>query len=359
VTDNLFDRLGELFRSPGPVNWRLAREIAESVAGPPQPVDPWAAEQFHDLAATAQRMVTAETGLDALAAVEGAVRVVDRRTWAGDNVETLAYIAEPVAERIAALGDETAPGMSPIAAPLLGMQIGSLMGFTSHRVLATFDVGIALAAATPLTFVAPNVAELSAARDLDEQQVRMWVALHEVTHHAEMAVPWVRDHLRMLGHSHAEEYRIDPEAVAEQLRLLQDPEALQTLLDRPDGLSELGMPIEAGESAERIAALAALLEGYADVVVERTGRAYMPQFDGIRAAALGHRADAAQGETMLHRALGMAFDPELRAAGATFCRDVARRWGDEALERVWEEPDTVPTPGELTDPTGWAARVLL
>ncbi len=30
--DNLFDRLADLFRSNGPVNWRLAREIAESLA---------------------------------------------------------------------------------------------------------------------------------------------------------------------------------------------------------------------------------------------------------------------------------------------------------------------------------------
>ena len=34
-SDNLFDRLADLFRSSGPVNWRLAREIAESVAGEP------------------------------------------------------------------------------------------------------------------------------------------------------------------------------------------------------------------------------------------------------------------------------------------------------------------------------------
>ena len=39
MTDNLFDRLADLFRSPGLVNWRLAREIAESAAGTADPVE--------------------------------------------------------------------------------------------------------------------------------------------------------------------------------------------------------------------------------------------------------------------------------------------------------------------------------
>ena len=51
--DNLFDRLADLFRSNGPVNWRLAREIAESVAGEAEPVEPWLAEEYRELAVTA------------------------------------------------------------------------------------------------------------------------------------------------------------------------------------------------------------------------------------------------------------------------------------------------------------------
>ena len=94
-SDNLFDRLAELFRSSGPVNWRLAREIAESVAGEPEPIEPWLAEEYRELASTAAMRVSAVSPLDPGSALAD-VRAVDRRTWAADNVTSLAYLAEPV-----------------------------------------------------------------------------------------------------------------------------------------------------------------------------------------------------------------------------------------------------------------------
>ena len=39
--------------------------------------------------------------------------------------------------------------------------------------------------------------------------------------------------------------------------------------------------------------------------------------------------------------------------------DDAQRWGDEALDTMWHEAANLPTINELTDPVGWAARVLL
>ena len=37
MSDNLFDRLFELLNTPGPVNWRLGREITQSLAGAAEP----------------------------------------------------------------------------------------------------------------------------------------------------------------------------------------------------------------------------------------------------------------------------------------------------------------------------------
>jgi uncharacterized protein (DUF2342 family) len=38
---------------------------------------------------------------------------------------------------------------------------------------------------------------------------------------------------------------------------------------------------------------------------------------------------------------------------------VSRRWGEEPLDGIWQGPERLPTVDELTDPVGWAARVLL
>lgn len=358
MTDNLFDRLADLFRAPGPVNWRLAREIAESVAGPPTPVDPWADEQLRELTGTAQRLVTAESSLDALAADEG-IRVVDRRQWASANVESLAYLAEPIADRLALAAGDLGPALQPLGPSLIGMQVGALIGFTSHRALGQFDAGLTGGQATPVTLVAKNVDELATGAGVDAAQVRLWAALREVTHHTELAVPWVREHLLMLGHAHGEEFEIDDEAIAERLTVLQDPESLQAMMEGGEDLAALQVPIVAGESAERIEAFVAFIDGYGDLVAERVGSPYLPDLSRIRNAATERRVAAAPSEAMLHRALGLAPDPHSPAVGAAFCSEVARRWGDDALDRVWEGPEMLPTPAELTDATGWAARVLL
>ena len=40
MSDNIFDRLFELFQSPGPVNWKLGAEVRKSLAGDPEPIEP-------------------------------------------------------------------------------------------------------------------------------------------------------------------------------------------------------------------------------------------------------------------------------------------------------------------------------
>ena len=46
-------------------------------------------------------------------------------------------------------------------------------------------------------------------------------------------------------------------------------------------------------------------------------------------------------------------------SGAAFCSDIERRFGREALDDLWHGPERLPTAEELSDPVGWAARVLL
>jgi uncharacterized protein (DUF2342 family) len=42
--------------------------------------------------------------------------------------------------------------------------------------------------------------------------------------------------------------------------------------------------------------------------------------------------------------------------GKRFCDRVAAAGGIEALNRVWDGPDSIPTPEELDRPEGWMAR---
>ncbi len=357
MTDNLFDRLRRLLESPGPVNWGLAREIAESVAGPAEPVDPWVAEEFVELTHTAALRVAAASPLDAAAA--GEVRALDRRSWAAGSVAGFAYLAEPLAAKMAAGEDGGAdPLMQQLGPALVGMQMGSMAGFLSHRVLAGFDVGLPVDGAPP-AFVVPNVAAFTADHGLDPRQTRLWLALHEATHRAELSLPWARRHLAGLMAAFVDGLRPDATGLQERLQALQDPEHLQGLLEDPAALSGLVAGPESEQALGRLQAFMALLEGYAEWLAGRAAPGLIPEAPRLREAIDRRRAEPSPGEQMLQRMLGLDLQHHRYRRGTTFCDEVARRWGDDALARLWDGPDALPGPAEIDDPVGWAARVLL
>lgn len=357
MTDNLFDRLRRLLETQGSVNWGLAREIAESVAGPAEPVDPWVAEEFVELTHTAALRVASASPLDATAA--GEVRALDRRSWAAASVTGFAYLAEPLAVKMAGPdGIEADPLLASLGPALVGMQMGSMAGFLSHRVLAGFDAGLPVEGAPP-TFVVPNVSAFVTDHGLEPRQARLWLALHEATHRAEVALPWVRRHLSALMASFVDGLRPDPSGLQERLEALQDPEHLQDLLADPSALSGLVAGPESEQALRRLQAFMALLEGYGEWLVARAAPGLIPEGPRLREAIDRRRAEPSPGEQMLQRMLGLDLQHHRYRRGTVFCEEVARRWGEDALARLWAGPEDLPTSSELEDPLGWAARVLL
>ena len=357
MTDNLFDRLADLLRSPGPVNWRLAREIAESVAGPAEPIEPWLLDEYRDLLATAARLVDQATPLDAIAAAV-TVGIHDRRGWAAANVESLAYVAEPVAAKLAA-GNEGSSPLAMLGPALMGMQVGSTMGSLSRRVLAGFDSDLPAGSPTGASFIVPNIEAFAPEYGLDPRQVRLWVALTEVTHEAVLALPWVRERFHMLVDQLVESLELDPEAIQRRFEALQDPEELQRLMEGPGGVGGIFRGDAEPEARDHLRALTVFIDGYAGHVVEDVGAAMVPQADRVREALDRHRAEPAEGEDMLVEMLGLSREPGDHRMGMAFVADIERRWGSDALVRAWEGPDGIPTLAELTDPVGWAARILI
>ena len=357
MTDNLFDRLADLFRSSGPVNWRLAREISESAAGPTEPIEPWLDEEYRDLAATAVRYVDAASPLDPVSAA-GPVRVLDRRSWASAQTDALAYLAEPLAAKL--MGAGPLPEMlQPLGPALIGLQIGGMVGAMSHRVLGGFDVGLPAGREESPAYVVPNVEQFAADHDLDRRQVRLWVAMHETTHVAAMTVPWVREYAVMRIDAFVESLEIDEVGITERMQGLQDPEALQRMVEDGGSMPSLLSATGGGEQLEDVRTLMAVVEGYADHLVDRCVGSLVPQVAALREAVDHRRAEPSPGERMLAQMIGLDLQHARYRLGSTFCTEVARRWGEEAVDRLWESPDALPRAGDLADPVAWAARALL
>ena len=103
----------------------------------------------------------------------------------------------------------------------------------------------------------------------------------------------------------------------------------------------------------------AVLEGYADSVLERVGRKLIPSFDRIHEAMARHRIERGEAERFVEGLLGLAVDRQDYERGAEFVRGVVERAGVEGLNRLWERAEMEPTPNELVAPGLWLARIDL
>lgn len=340
MADDIFSRLFELFNQPGPVNWKLAEEVAHHLAGASDVVDPWSAEEIEQLVRVAEFRLEPETPF-AVAPASG-VQIVDGRTWVDLSLRRLTYLAEPITESVAAAYSAFAGG-SGIGGSIAGLQIGGLAGGIAATNVASFEAGIPLVPSDALLVIGPAVERL-AATGADAHQVRLWVAAHEVAHRALFAVPWMPEHLAALLGSAFTGMMPSADKLTELLSKdpssMADPARMAALFDRP----------ETPEEAE-LAAFLAVTGGYRRLVVERAmGELLIEDFLGRSDVARPGQVGAASPLPATH---------DLVPGGLAFCQDIERRFGRQAVDSLWDGPERLPTSSELTDSVGWAARVLL
>ncbi|MGH3979174.1 MAG: zinc-dependent metalloprotease [Pseudonocardiaceae bacterium] len=340
------------------IDWDVAVATARRLvpAGPSVPREE-AESTVHRLrehAVTAEGHVRSLTGLDDGHPPRPA-DVVDRPGWIGaaaDGLRAMIPARMPVRS-----GPRAA---RRIAARTAGAQTGVALAFLGSRVLGQYDpFGGPEAAPGRLLLVAPNIVAVQRALDVPAEDFRMWVCLHEVTHRLQFnAVPWLREHF-------AGEVRAflagagDPDTLVGMLGRL--PEALRAARrDRVRdsiGLLALLQAPEQQAALDRLLALATLLEGHADHVMDAVGPPVVPSVERIRRRFTARRQGGGLAERLLRALLGM--DAKLRqyAEGAAFTRHVVDAVGMDGFNAVWTSPQTLPSRAEIVDPAAWLRRV--
>lgn len=366
MSDNLFDRLFELLQTPGPVNWRLGKEITESLAGAAEPIEPRVAEEYQELTLAAQLRLADRLSLDV--STTKTIHPVDRHKWAEHNEQSFRYLIEPLADKFSGVSGAAGmagPFLAPMAPVILGIQAGTMIGFMSHRVLGQFDTGLPALDHDSLFLVVPNVETFARDNNIEAHQIRMWAVLREVTNHALLNVEWVRSYFIKAISDFYDTVEFDPSGLMEMLGGLQDPSsltdpsALEGLVDEPGGLARILGSSHDPSSLEPIQAFLAFAEGFGDYAVRTAAGDLMPQLSEIESAVRLRRSEPNEAEQFLQQLLGLSIDRHRAGDAAEFCSEVERRWGADTLERLWENPEKFPRLDELTDPVGWAARVLL
>lgn len=360
MSDNLFDQLFELLQSPGPVNWKLAHEVLKSVAPQPQPLELRLVEEYQELALAAEMQTQNISGLTIEPGAP--MHPVDERTWAVDNEQSFRFIVEPLAEKLEALGGgegQMAAALRPLGPALLGMQMGSLVGSMAHRVLGQFDAGIPTLDHDRRYLVVPNVEAFAVENSLDARQVRLWASLREIVNHGVLQVPWLRARLIEIVADFYADLEFQPEQLMDRIARLQQGQDIDSFMGESPALPAILGGEQDADKADRINAHLVLIEGFSEYGASRVGHTLLPDLAAIESAAQRRRTEPSQAMDAIQQLTGLSMERHRVADAAGFCAEVARRWGDESLAVMWEDAANLPNLREITDPVGWAARVLL
>lgn len=347
-------------------DWRLARQTAWLIASASNP--PATREEVDALRREIARLTTVADGVARVSTGLGEglpparVRVLGRRAWIEANLASLAWLTDPMADRL--LGQTVNRALATRA---LALQLGVVFGYLATKVLGQYELFLP-GGVEPgrLTLVGPNLLELErnllVESALDAEEFRFGVILHELAHRLQFeAVPWLRPELRAVLDEYLGETSLDPDRLRDVAanvgKLLRDPGALTD----PQRLLALVLSPRQQELVERAQTLMSLLEGHGNAVMdwgaglaaERAGI----ELDPTRVRTILNRRRSNPADQLLRRALGLSMKAQQYQKGEAFILSVVERYGRERFNRVWERPEHVPTTAELEEPERWARRV--
>lgn len=380
--EGLFGELAKLFSGQGPVNLDMARQMAQWLAlqGRSEPnVDPGERIRFEELLRVAELQVAQSTGL----ATSGAggpirVRVVGRGEWAARTLDAYRPRLEALAEGLSSAvtasfgggegdddgegGPDLLGGMSKMVGPLLiGMQAGSMVGHLAGRCFGQYDLPIPRPPSDELLVVPANVTEFVGDWGLAADDVRLWVCLTEVTHHAVLSRPHVAERLAGLLDEYSRGFRPDLGALEERLGSFDptDPTSMQAAIGDPTELLGVMQTPEQRRTLTHIAALVAAIEGYVDHVVDGSRHRLIASFDVLAEARRRRRVERGEGERVVERVFGLELGPDQFERGRRFVSGVVERAGEDGLARLWHSARELPTPAEVDAPGLWLERIDL
>ena len=334
------------------VDWELAERVGVNLV-PPGPVltSSERNQLIADLRGSARRapaLVAEAAGLDP-GPDNVPELVVDRAGIVRANIQ----IARITTDRLGEL--TTRPdALRRLVGGLRGAGVGAVLAIVGARILGQFD-----AYGSPrLLLVAPTIAQVERILDVDPADFRMWVCLHEQTHRVQFATAtWLPEHMLGLMAS-VVDAGDEPGSLLDRLGNRLDAVRRDQRESRPLStrmVDAVSAPATVA-TLDQLTAIMSLLEGHADVMMDRAAPGVIATLPTIRA-----RFDARRGRggplAVIGRLLGMDAKLAQYREGAAFCRRVLQEAGPAGLNRAFTSPDALPTLPEILHPEQWMARV--
>lgn len=346
------------------VDWGLAVSVAGLLADDRPPAVGQGLDGLRAASAEAAEAVRSYTGLEPTVALPEA-EWVSRREWTEINLQSLRESLLPVERRLASEGRLSGMLEGALGATLgrvAAVQLGSLVGYASRRVLGQFEFPILgdPDRSPRLIFVSANIEAAQAELGADPETVLRWIALHEVTHAVHFtATPWLRPYLSGLAGELIEGSRLgigprDLFALAGRVAGT-DPRKLARDLAASDPLTLLSPP-ESRALLARVQAAMATVEGFAEHVMDAAAPLLGEEIGGLRESMERRRDRRGPLARLLAWLLGMELKLRQYRDGKRFVDEVVETAGIATLNRAWGAPEALPTGEELAAPALWLER---
>jgi putative hydrolase len=386
-------QLQQLFSAAGgggPVNWDLARQVAQAAltgpgvasfagfTGPP----PESGSALGDPAVAAAERVAvtealrlADLWLEPAAALPSGIQTVQawtRTEWLNNTLPVWRKLCDPVAGRmVGAMGDlvpeemrgQLGPMQSMVATlggALFGGQLGQALGSLAAEVLSAGDIGLPLGPAGTAALLPANIATYGDGLQLPADEVRLYVALREAAHQRLFGhVPWLRGHVLTAVEAYAAGIRVNREAIEEAMGRFDpnNPESMQDL-SSVEGIFTPDDTPQQQAALARLETALALVEGWVCHVVDSAAGDRLPDVVRLAEAFRRRRAAGGPAEQTFAALVGLELRPRrLREAAALWAALTEHR-GIAGRDALWGHPDLLPGNDDFADPDAFAQSQL-
>jgi coenzyme F420 biosynthesis associated uncharacterized protein len=316
------------------------------------------------------------------------IYVLDRREWLEANFHSFKQLFAPI-EEIYQRRARHHRGLSllsgDIQRSLLGIQIGVLLGFLGRRVLGQYDLSLLSPDPTirgSLYYVEPNIKLVQGGLGLNDEEFRLWIALHETTHVFEFeAYPWVRSHFHGLVRDYFDQVSEQVDTLGSGLwrmvsrlgQSLGSREGLERLSrslwhlvwgteqdtkhDQHHHWIEVVLTEEQQRIFNQLQALMSLVEGYSNHIMNAVGKELLPSFALIEQRIEQRKRSKTLAERLFYRLTGMDLKMVQYEQGEVFVNTVVQERSIAFAAQVWQGASSLPTLEEIRHPHQWIERM--
>jgi len=366
----------------GPVNWDLAKNIARQTVA--QKGDASILES--DRSKVIQALRLADLWLEDATEFPSGIRTSQawsRSEWVEATLPVWSKLCDPIAARAveamsglisdpaelsadlppemkAILGGFGGPGglggmMRQIGGMMVGGQTGAAVGALAEEVVSSTDVGLPLGPAGTAALLPAGVAAFGAGLSVDENEVRLFLALREAAHHRLFEhVPWLRSRLLGAVEDYARGIKVDTSALREAMPQIDpaNPEAINEVLSGAALFQPEDTP-EQKAALARLETVLALVEGWVSTVVAAAAGDRLPQSAALAEAIRRRRATGGPAERTFATLVGLELRPRRLREAAAIWQALTSERGVAGRDKVWSHPDLLPTAEDFDDPEGF------